>query len=386
MPTFESCRGSVYGFIMAGGVGTRLWPRSREASPKQFLDLIGPHTMLQQAYHRLLPLIPAERILVSTGKEHVPLVRDQLPDAAAENIIAEPDARGTAPAIGLGALQIRARDSDGIMVVVTADHHIADVAAFQRAVRAAVEVAASGRLVTLGIEPSFPSTGYGYIHRGERLDSRDGLAVYRVERFTEKPDSGAAQAFLDSGAYSWNSGMFVWKASAILGEFERQMPELYAQLGEIEAALGTEDEGTVLERVWAAVARETIDYGIMEHAADVGGDRGGIVWNNIGSWQTLMGLLDANEEGNVVTGEAVTLDRHDTLVYSPNRLVAAIGLEGLIVVDTGDALLICRKEASQRVREVVEVLRARVHRRLAGGGLWAVRGRDSGGFLRRSSG
>lgn len=359
MPTFESCRGSVYGFIMAGGVGTRLWPRSRKATPKQFLDLIGPHTMLQEAHRRLQPLIPADRILISTGREHVPLVRDQLPAAGAEDVLAEPDGRGTAPAIGLGALQVRARDPDGIMVVVTADHHIADVPAFQRALRAAVEVAASGRLVTLGIEPTFPSTGYGYIQRGERLGSREGLDVYHVERFTEKPDPAAAQAFLDSGAYSWNSGMFVWRASTILAEFERQMPALYAQLCEIEAALGTGDEGAVLERVWAGVAKETIDYGIMEHAAGVAVLPVQIGWNDIGSWQTLMDLLDADEEGNVVTGDAVTLDTHDTLIYSPNRLVATIGLEGLIVVDTGDALLVCRKEASQRVREVVEALRAR---------------------------
>jgi mannose-1-phosphate guanylyltransferase len=358
MPTFESCRRSVYGFIMAGGVGTRLWPRSRKATPKQFLDLIGPRTMLQEAHRRLQPLIPAERILISTGREHVPLVRDQLSAAGAEKVLAEPDGRGTGPAIGLGALQVRARDPDGIMVVVTADHYIADVPAFQRALRAAVEVAASGRLVTLGIEPTFPSTGYGYIQRGERLGTVEGLDVYHVERFTEKPDPAAAQAFLDSGAYSWNSGMFVWRASTILAEFERQMPALYAQLREIEAALGTEDEGTVLERVWAGVAKETIDYGIMEHAAGVAVLPVQIGWNDIGSWQTLMGLLNADEEGNVVTGDAVTLDTHDTLIYSPDRLVATIGLEGLIVVDTGDALLICRKEASQRVREVVDALRA----------------------------
>jgi mannose-1-phosphate guanylyltransferase len=359
MPTFESCRGSVYGFIMAGGVGTRLWPRSREATPKQFLDLVGPHTMLQEAYHRLQPLIPTERILISTGQEHVPLVRDQLPEAGKGNVLAEPDGRGTAPAIGLGALQIRARDPDGIMVVVTADHHITDAAAFQRALWAGVEVAASGRLVTLGIEPTFPSTGYGYIQRGEQLASHQGLAIYRVARFTEKPGPDTAQAFLKSSAYSWNSGMFVWRASAILDEFERQMPALYAQLSEIEAALGTGRERDVLERVWAGVAKQTIDYGIMEHAADVAVLPVQIGWSDIGTWQTLMGLQEADPDGNVIAGDAVIVDTHDTLIYSPNRLVATIGLEGLIVVDTGDALLVCRKEASQRVREVIEALQSR---------------------------
>jgi mannose-1-phosphate guanylyltransferase len=343
---------------MAGGVGSRLWPRSRERMPKQFIDLTSTETMLQDAFHRLVPIIAPECILVGVGADYVPIVREQLPDLPPENIVVEPAGRGTAPAIGLGALHIRRRDPEAVMVVVTADHHIGDAATFRQALLAAAQVAAVGHLVTLGISPAFPSTGYGYIRRGELVDSVDGLNVYRALRFTEKPDATLAQAFLDSGMYSWNSGMFIWKVSALWAEFARQMPQLCAQLGQIEAALGTADERAVLERVWAGVSKQTIDYGIMEHARDVAVISVCIGWNDVGSWDTLMDLLGADEGGNVTMGEHLLVDTHDTLVYSPKKLVAAIGLGDLVIVETDDALLVCPRERAQDVREIVRALRA----------------------------
>ena len=253
------------------------------------------------------------------------------------------------------------------MVVVTADHHIGDGPLFRRVLLAAAETAGSGSLVTLGITPSFASTGYGYIQRGKQLQTLDGIAVYKALRFTEKPDAATAQQFLDSGAYSWNSGMFIWQVQAIRAEFERQMPQLWAQLSEIKGAFGTPTEQAVLKRVWADVSKETIDYGIMEHARDVAVIPADIDWNDIGSWQTLMELLagaDAGPDvcvgpGNVVTGEHVILDTHNTLVHSPKKLVATIGLRDLIIVETEDALLVCPQDRSQDVRKIVELLRAR---------------------------
>jgi mannose-1-phosphate guanylyltransferase len=357
MAAHEPVQQSIYGFIMAGGVGSRLWPRSRKRTPKQFLDLTSTETMLQDAYRRLLPIIHPERILVGVGTEYVSAVRSQLPDLSPENIVVEPSGRGTAPAIGLGALAIHRRDPEGIMAVVTADHHIGDASRFRRTLLAAAHVAGAGHLVTLGIAPSFPSTGYGYIRRGELLQTLDDFDIYRAIRFTEKPDAVMAQAFLDSGLYSWNSGMFIWQVSAIRREFERQMPRFYEQLGQIERALGTPDERAVLDRVWTDVEKQTIDYGIMEHARDVAVICVDVGWNDIGSWKTLMELLEANQDDNVLAGEHITLDTSRTLIYSPKKLVATIGLQGLIIVETDDALLICSQDRCQDVRKIVDMLR-----------------------------
>ena len=349
---------TVYGFIMAGGIGSRLWPRSRKRTPKQFLDLIGSETMLQEAYRRLLPAIPSERILIGVGTEYVPTIREQLPDLPPENIVAEPAGRGTAPAIGLGALHIHRRDPKAVMVVVTADHHIGDASHFRRSLMVAAQVAPEGYLVTLGITPTFPSTGYGYIRRGEPLRTLDDLTVYRALRFTEKPEPPMAQAFLDSGLYSWNSGMFIWQVEAIMQEFQRQMPTFHAQLEEIGRAWGKPDKQAVLERVWAGVEKQTIDYGIMEHAHNVAVISVHVGWNDVGSWETLMDLLEADAKGNVTVGDHVALDTENTLIYRPKKLVAAVGLQNMVIVETEDALLICPCDRSQDVRKIVDALRA----------------------------
>jgi len=326
-------------------------------TPKQFLDLVGPETMLQESFNRLLPIVPPERILVGVGSRYVETVQEQLPDLPPENIVVEPAGRGTAPAIGLGALHIHRRDPAAVMVVVTADHHIGDAERFRRVLLAAAETAQNNLLVTLGITPTFASTGYGYIRRGEKLDTIDEFDIYRAIRFTEKPDTQMAQAFLDSGLYSWNSGMFIWKTETILDEFARQMPALHKQLTKIEKALGTENAAAVLEQVWEKVEKETIDYGIMEHAREVAVIPAQFEWNDIGSWKTLMGLLQADGMGNVLIGEHLALDTQNTLVYSPNKLVATVGLENMVIVETDDALLICPQDRAQDVRDIVNALR-----------------------------
>jgi mannose-1-phosphate guanylyltransferase len=312
--------------------------------------------MFQEAYDRVVPLFGDEGVFVVTSGEYVPVMRQQVPAIPATNYIVEPSGRGTAPCIGLAALYLRRIDPEGVMCVLTADHYIEKVERFRRVLRAAARVAADGYPVTLGIAPGFPSTGFGYVQRSVPLGMVDGFDVFRVEKFTEKPDAAAARRFCESGIYSWNSGMFVWRVSVILREFERLMPALYAQLMEIDAAIGTPQEHAVLERVWPQVEKQTIDYGIMERAEDVAVIPVDIGWSDVGSWATLLDILPADGDGNVVTGQHLGVDTHGCLIYSPDRLAATIGLEGMIVVDTGDVLLVCPQERAQEVRELVKRL------------------------------
>ncbi len=353
---------------MAGGIGTRLWPRSRRTNPKQLQNLLFDlgegvaRTMLQEACHRIAPLIPNDRILVIANEAYTDVVRQQIPQVPAANVVGELEGHGTAPAIGLSALYLRRLDPEAVMAVLTADHYIEKADELRRALGAAAQVAEAGRLVTLGIQPDRPATGYGYIHRSEKLAEISGFDVYRVEEFTEKPDLATAQAFLESGRYYWNSGMFIWKVSTIMREFERLMPQLYAQLMEIDAALGTAEERAVLERVWPQVENETIDYGVMERAEDVAVIPVDIGWSDVGDWTALSEILPADSEGNVIArssavGQHVGLDTKGCLIHASRRLVATIGLEDMIVVDTDDALLVCPKERAQEVRDLVRKLK-----------------------------
>lgn len=347
----------MYALIMAGGGGTRLWPASRETRPKQLLGLLSERTMLQEACQRIEPLVPDEKIFVVTGESYTDEVRRQIPQVPADNVIGELEGHGTAPCIGLSALYLRRLDPEGVMAVLTADHYIEKADELRRALKAAAQVAEEGHLVTLGIQPNHPATGYGYIERGQQLAQVSGHDVYWVRKFTEKPDPAMAQAFVESGQYYWNSGMFIWKVSTILREFEKLMPQLYAKLMEIDAALGTAEERAVLERVWPQVENETIDYGIMERAEDVAVIPVDIGWSDVGSWATLLDLLPADGEGNVVVGQHMGLDTRDCLIHGSRRLVATIGLEDMIIVDTEDALLVCPKKRAQEVRALVDRLK-----------------------------
>ena len=350
-----------YALIMAGGSGTRLWPLSRRHRPKQALRLIGERTLFQLAVDRLAPLFAPQQIYVVTKSEYVPPLSEQVPDLPLENFIVEPEGRGTAPAIGLAAVHLRRRDPAAVMAVLTADHYITDTAGFRRILKAAQGLAEAGQLVTLGIRPSAPATGYGYIHHGESLEAVEGLPVFRVERFVEKPDLAAATQMMASGEYSWNGGMFIWRAERILGELARQMPALYAQLQDVEAALGRPDYASTLNRLWPAVAEQTNDYGEMEGARNVTVMPADVGWSDVGSWSSLFEVLPADEAGNIFTGPHLALDTRDTLVVSDKRLVATIGVEHLVIVETEDALLICAKEREQEVRTIVKQLKQDGH-------------------------
>lgn len=351
---------AYYALIMAGGTGTRLWPVSRRHRPKQSLKLVGDRTMFEHAVDRIAPLFQPEHILVVAGSEHVPNLANQAPELPPENFIVEPVGRGTAPAIGLGAIHLQQRDPEAVMAVLTADHFIADVERFRSVLDVAEEVASQGYLVTLGIEPSSPSTGYGYIQQGQALDVIDGFDVFHVERFTEKPSEQIAVEMVESGEYTWNSGMFIWQVERIMEEFQAQMPEFYVNLAEVEATLGTNGYSSTLNRLWPQVTKEAIDYGVMEGAEDVAVIPVEIGWSDVGSWGSLAALLAGmggrDDGGNVIVGEHAGLDTKDTLVFGSDRLIATIGLRDMIVVDAGDAVLVCPMDREQEVRDLVRYL------------------------------
>jgi mannose-1-phosphate guanylyltransferase len=351
----------LYAVIMAGGVGSRLWPRSRLATPKQFLDLLGQHTMLQETVERIQPLIPLERVVVVVGEEHLTTVHDQVSDLPEENVILEPGPRGTAPCIGLAAVVLQQRDPQAAMAVFPADHRIADAEGFRQAIAAAAQIAQDDYLVTLGITPDHPHTGYGYIQQGTLLGEIHGLAAFQVRRFTEKPDATTAQAFLESGEYYWNGGIFVWRASAILAQMQHLMPQLHVELMGVARSWHSPRRQETLAAAWDRVPQTTIDYGVMEKASRVAVVPVDVGWDDVGNWSTLSSLVPSDPEGNVVhgRGESLLLDASGTYVYtSAGRLVAAVGLQDFVVVDTPDALLVCPKDQAQAVREVVECLQA----------------------------
>jgi len=349
----------LYAVIMAGGAGTRLWPLSRKSQPKQALRLIGERTMFQHAVDRLAPLLPMECILVVTSPAIAAVLRPQVPGLPEENFILEPSGRDSAPAAGLAAIRLLAKDPDAIMMMVTADHYIVDAEQFRSVLVAAAEVAAEGTIVTLGIQPTYPATGYGYVAAGDAHTIVDGFRVYRSAGFTEKPDRATAVRFVEGGRYSWNSGMFIWRADRLMAEYRSQLPDLYASLVRIAAVLGKPEEGDILRAEWEGIRRVSIDYGIMERADDVAVIPAELGWSDIGSWASLLEVLEGDEAGNVLQAAAVALDTRRTLIRSESgqgRLIAAIGLEDMIIVDTPDVLLVCPRSRTEQVREIVKRL------------------------------
>lgn len=345
-----------YAVILAGGSGTRLWPRSRIQHPKQLLDLVSTRTMLQETYDRIAPLVPPENVFVITNREYVADVRTQLPPVPGAQVIGEPEGRGTAPPAALAALLLRERDPDAVTFILPADHVINNAEVFREALTEAAGVAARQMLVTLGVLPMYPETGYGYIEAGETLNPPDGATSFRVHRFREKPNQETAEQFLASGNYYWNSGIFVWRADVILDEFAQHLPDMLARLEKIVTA-GLDAPG--FADAWHALDTETLDYGILEKAAHVAVIPLDAGWNDVGSWASLYDLMTHDEHNNAVHGKHVGITTRSTLIYSSKRLIATIGIEDLIIVDTDDALLICPRDRAQDVKKIVDELKRR---------------------------
>jgi len=354
-----------YAVIMAGGGGTRLWPLSRKKRPKQALALFNDQTLFQNTLGRLWGLLPPERILVITVAEQMPLLREQAPALPPESLLAEPLPRGTLAAAALAWLALASRGIyDATMAILPSDHYIGRPALFQRLLRAAYQVAQQGYIVTLGITPSYPATGYGYIQQGEPLGTFEGFSAYKVLRFKEKPSPEEARRLLEQGGHSWNAGIFIWKQEVFWEETRRHMPKVARALQQALDQKVSPTNPQALREIWSALPDETIDYGIMEKTrrAAVLPAPQELQWSDIGSWDALFDLLPkTGDQQTVMMGaaEQIVLDSRDLLVYlddSP-RLVAAIEVRDLIVVLTQDALLLCRRGESQRVREVVRMLR-----------------------------
>lgn len=354
----------IHAMIMAGGGGTRFWPRSRAKRPKQFLTFSGDRTLLQGTLDRIVAQVPAERSWVLTGEPHVDEARAQLPEVPAGNVIGEPFGRDTAACIGLGAALIAQGDPNATMIVMPADHVIEPAREFQRAVHAAEQFANEfpNALLTFGIPPTFPSTGYGYIQRGESVGQRQNVSAAKVSAFREKPDSDTAERFLASGDFFWNSGIFVWKAATILAELRRQRPQLYAAIERIAEAWPTPDRDRVFRAEYEKLEKVSIDYAVMEGAGKAGNVlviQAPYTWDDVGSWLALERRNPQDADGNTVQGLHVGIDTKNCIVVSDaGHLIATIGVKDLVIVHDGDATLIADRSEEATVKQMVDKLKA----------------------------
>jgi mannose-1-phosphate guanylyltransferase len=360
----------THAVILAGGRGTRFWPRSRTRTPKQLLNIVGRDTMLEQTVARLTPLFPVSRQWVVTNSEQAAAVRQQLPRVPRSHILAEPVGRNTAAAIGLAAAHLlhggMGKDNDAIMAVLPADHYIGKASRYLKIVRAALHVAhANGTLVVLGIPPSRPETGFGYIERarGEGLDA-EGVPVFSVRRFTEKPALKLARKYVSSGRYFWNAGMFFWRVSTFLGNLEKFLTKTHDALMRLAAEIGTSRYARTLARIYPQLENISVDYAILEPATRSAAAQSVFVlpaevgWSDIGSWAAVHELMARKSGENVSAGRHFALDAHGNFLWSPKKFVAAIGIRDLVVVETEDALLLCPRDRAQEVGKIVKWLEA----------------------------
>lgn len=353
----------VYAVIMAGGSGTRFWPRSTKKLPKQFLSLFGEGTMIQNTVNRIEPLIPQERILVVTNDSYVDLVKEQLPDVPGENIVGEPVAKNTAPCVAIAAEMLYKKDPDATMVVLPADHHIENPDAFLQYLKAAIQKAESGKfLVTMGIQPDRPETGYGYIHGdNSTVETHNDKLVHPVYAFKEKPDLETAQQFLESGDYYWNSGMFIWTAKSVLSAFEDYLPEMYKLVKESGQRLYGDAHTESINEFYQACESVSIDYGIMEDANNVFVVPGEFGWNDVGSWTAAYEMGKKDKHGNVVRSKHLTnTDSKNNIVISESgKMISLVGVDGFAIVETDEAILVCKLDEAQHVKEIVNELKSK---------------------------
>lgn len=352
----------MYAIIMAGGRGARFWPKSRERLPKHLLDITSEKTIIQETVDRIESIFPAENIFIVTGQSHADELIRQLPKIPIENIIIEPEGKNTAPCIGLASLYIKIKDPTAVMAIMPADHLIDDAKELCGCIAAACEMASRGEhILTIGITPTQPETGYGYIEQGKLITTVQGKDIFGVKSIREKPALKQAKSFLKKGEFYWNSGMFICRSDVILRSFKKLLPEIYDGLMEIERALGTSCEQEVLSCVYGKMTAISMDYGIMEKADNVLLLKGDFRWSDVGSWDAVWEISKKDGNGNAVNSEDLFLgiNTGNSLIHTSGKLIAIVGLDNLIVVETKDALLICRRGSSQDVKLLVEQLEKR---------------------------
>lgn len=346
----------IHGVIMAGGIGMRFWPKSRKDTPKQILKIVDDTPLLTATVRRIRPMIPLENTWVVTNADQKAILKTHLPELDDGQFIVEPTGKNTAPCIGLAAIRLRKIDPEAVMIVLPADHRITEDEKFLECLKVASDQAVQSQcLVTIGIQPTRPETGYGYIQYNQALDSGD-KQVYHVKTFAEKPSLATAKLFLRSGDFLWNSGIFVWTADRIIAEIEEHLPELYMGLRELDKAIGTKQWTETLEQVYRSIKSISIDYGVMEHASRVCVVRGDFLWSDVGSWEEVYRISQKDSAGNATRGETLIIDSEGCLIDSPDRLTAVLGVKDLVVISAPDATLVCSREAAQDVKKVVEAL------------------------------
>jgi len=343
-----------YCLIMAGGSGTRFWPRSRVAKPKQYLSLFGDQSLIQESVQRFANFIPEDNIYIVSAKGQKDVLEEQTTNLPKKNLIYEPVGKNTLPAIGLAALFIAEKDQEGILIVSPSDHLIQNDELFRQTIESAVHIAyEKDGIVTIGITPKFPATGYGYVQTAEEVKIGQIIRSFAVSRFVEKPNVEVATGYLEEGGFFWNSGIFIFKVSVFLNSVQEYAPELYADLMRIKEHIGADSYEEALDRIYNEVKSISIDYGILEKASNVFLVQGDFVWNDLGSWEEVYKYDKKDENQNAQVGEVVFLDSKNSYVYAPNSLVAVVGMDDVIVVQEGDTILVCKRDRAEDIKAVV---------------------------------
>lgn len=349
----------LYTLIMAGGSGTRFWPRSRVAKPKQYLELFGDESLLQSTIKRFETFTDTGNIYIVSSKQQVEVLENQTPQLPKENLIYEPVGKNTLPCIGLAAMFAEKENPDGIMVVSPSDHLIKNKELFRDTVMAAAKIAEErDGIVTIGITPVYPATGYGYVQTAQEITGNEKIKQFKVERFVEKPDEPTATEYLKDGGFYWNSGLFIFKISVFLEAVKKFAPDLYSDLRKIQADLGNPSFEKTLDTIYRAVESISVDYGIMEHAKNIYLVEGNFDWNDLGSWESVYQVDEKDENGNAANGETILIDSKNSYVYSDEGLVALVGMEDAVVVKHGNTTLVCKRDKTEEVKKIVEQLKS----------------------------
>ncbi len=343
----------TYAVILAGGKGERFWPLSRKDHPKQLLAIGTKKTLIEESVRGISSLIPSENIFIVTNQNLKRKIEGLLPEIPHENIVGEPVGRNTAPAIGLGTILIQSKNRNAVIVVLTADHIIKEEKKFLKVIKKGTEVAQKQEyIVTIGIKPTRPETAYGYIKPSEKILEESNVEIFKVDKFVEKPDIEKAKECTKKG-YLWNSGMFIFKASTMINAISKHMPSLYEGLMKIRESLATNREEQVLREVYENIKAESIDYGVMEKTEKVYVIKGNFKWSDMGSWSALGDIYPKDGRGNVKMGKTIEIDTKNSILVGENRLIATVGVEDIIVVETDDAVLVCHKDKAQKVKDLV---------------------------------